>query len=81
MSQLQVTRQRRTASARRRGRWSLCSAWTLEIPTSSVRSNCSANHGGLVVSGHPHEWVTVRGSEWCICLAPPVGRYASFHAE
>lgn len=51
------------------GRWSHCSAWTLEIPTSSVRSNCSASHGGLVVPGHPHEWVTERGGEWCICLA------------
>jgi hypothetical protein len=61
------------------GRWSRCSAWTLEIPTSSVRSNCSAGHGGLVVPGHPHEWVTERGGEWCTRLAPPVGRYASFH--
>ena len=63
------------------GRWSRCSAWTLEIPTSSVRSNCSAGHGGLAVPGHPHERVTERGGEWCTCLAPPVGRYASFHAE
>jgi hypothetical protein len=63
------------------GRWSRCSSWTLEIPTSSVRSNCSAGHGGLVVPGHPHEWATERGGEWCTCLAPPVGRYASFHAE
>jgi len=62
------------------GRWSRGSAWTLEIPTSSVRSNCSASHGGLMVPGHPHEWVTERGGEWCICLAPSVGRYASFHA-
>ena len=54
------------------GRRSRCSAWTLEIPISSVRSNCSASHGGLVVPGHPHEWVTERGGEWCTCLAPPV---------
>jgi hypothetical protein len=63
------------------GRWSRCSAWILEIPTSSVRSNCSASHGGLVVPAHPHEWVTERGGEWCICLAPSVGRYASFHVN
>ena len=44
------------------GRWSRCSARTLEIPTSSVRSNCSAGHGGLVVPGHPHEWVTESGN-------------------
>ena len=61
------------------GRRSRCSPWTLEIPTSSVRSNCSAGHGGLVVPGQQREWVTERGGEWCTCLAPPVGRYASFH--
>lgn len=60
------------------GRRSSCSAWTLEIPTSSVRSSCSASHGGLVVRGHPHEWVTERGGEWCTRLAPPVGPLREF---
>jgi hypothetical protein len=63
------------------GRWSRCSAWTLEIPTSFVRSNCSANHGGLVVLGHPHEWVTERGGEWCICSRRPWAATRVFHAE
>lgn len=37
------------------GRSSRRSAWTLEIPTSSVPSSCSADRGGQVASGRQPE--------------------------
>lgn len=59
------------------GRWSGCPAWTPEIPTSFVRSNCS----GVVITGDPDEWVTEVAMNDAYASEPPVDRHASFQAR